>query len=102
MTGHRDLLSGTEHPRDRFRQQTPTRTFSLQLAATRDGQPVVFRALLVLRDVPLRVDPPSLLEAVQRRVQRAVIHLQDIVGAGSNGQSNSVTVLRPPLQRTHS
>src|SRR5665647_1057213 len=38
--------------------------------------PVVLRAPIVLGGLPLAVDPPALLEPLQRRVERSLIHIE--------------------------
>ena len=36
---------------------------------------------------------------MERRIQRAVIDLQHVLGVRANGDADAVAVLRPPLQR---
>ena len=63
------------------------------------GEPVVLRALLVLGDLPLRVDQAPTLEAVESRIERAVIHVQHVERGGADGDADAVAVLHFPLQR---
>jgi len=52
-----------------------TRFFRRHRLLPLGGQPVVPRPLLVLRQLPFRIDQPLLPQPVQRRVQRPVLHL---------------------------
>src|SRR5262245_43422005 len=68
---------GLEDPGDRVRQPLPVLGFVGQLPAAGPGQPVELRRAVVVRAAPLRVDPALLLQTVQRRVQRTLVHGQD-------------------------
>ena len=62
------------------------------------GQPVVLRALVGFADAPLGFQPAALLEPMQRRIERAGLDLQQIVGLRANGLADAVAVLRAPLE----
>ena len=51
-----------------------------ELAAPFGGDLVELRAAIVLGDAPFGGDPPAVLEAVQRRVERALVHLEHVAG----------------------
>ena len=61
-------------------------------------EPVVPRALLVLGHLPLGLDPSLFAKAVQGGIQRAVFHLEHVLGSGADGHADSVSMLRSPLQ----
>src|SRR5688500_20313436 len=54
----------------------PARRLHLEADAPGAGQPVVLGAPVVLRDAPLARDLAVVLQPRQRRVQRALLHLQ--------------------------
>ena len=62
------------------------------------GQPVVLRPLVGLADAPLGLQPPALLEAVQRGIEGAGFDLEQVVGLRADGLADAVAVLRPPLE----
>src|SRR5438128_8510705 len=88
-----------EHARDRLDDLLPARPLGQQLRAAGPRQPVLARPLLLLRDLPLRRDPPLLLEAVERGIERSGVDLQYLAGAGADRLRDPVAVARPPLQR---
>src|SRR5262249_25267715 len=49
---------------------------------------------VVVGDVPLGLDPAAALEAMQRRVQRALLHLERVVGNLLDAFGNRPAVLR--------
>ena len=57
----------------------PARGFRLKLCAARGGQRVELRLASGFRVLPLGLDPALLFEPVQGRIERALLHLQDIV-----------------------
>src|SRR5687768_16967273 len=50
------------------------------MTAAGTRQRIELRAAVVLRRLPLGCDPAFVLELVQRRVERAIAHLQNVVG----------------------
>ena len=71
-----------------------------QLRLAGRGQLVVLRALVGLADAPLGLQPAALLESVQRRIERAGLDLEQIVGLGADRLADAMAVLRPPLERS--
>src|SRR6185436_18027793 len=65
---------------DRRGQAVPVGRLALEVPPARPRQRVVFRPSVVLADLPLGGDPAFLFELVQRRVERAVAHLQHVAG----------------------
>src|ERR1051325_2294740 len=65
--------------RDRCRQALPLRGFLLESATAFTRQRVVLGATVVLAVSPLRFDPSLLLQLVQRGIERALTHLQNVV-----------------------
>src|SRR5215510_823153 len=74
------------------REFLPLRTLSGELfaAGARDG--VVARLAVVLGGVPLGRNPSARDEAVQRRVERALVHTQQPVGAALDQLGDAPTV----------
>jgi hypothetical protein len=66
-----DAADGVGHP-------GPVLALLGELPAPGPRQAVVLRLPVVVGGVPLGVDPPLLLEAVQRRVERPLVHAQHI------------------------
>jgi hypothetical protein len=89
-----------QHPGDGRRQPFPAGALGLQLPAPCRGQAVELRPLFVLGDLPLGVNPPLALEAVKRRVERAMIDVEDVLRGGSQSNADAVTMLRSVLQRS--
>ena len=59
---------------------------------------VVLGAAVVLREVPVGVDEPAVLHAVERRIERAVVDLQHVVGRGPNPLRDAEPVHRRPTR----
>ena len=57
----------------------PAAGFDRQLPAPGGGEPVVLGPPAQLRDSPFGFDPALMLEAMERRVKRALVDLQDIL-----------------------
>ena len=63
-----------------FDMRSHSRVFDGQLPPARRRQPVVLRAPAELRHRPFGLDPALVLEAVQGRVERALVDLQHVLG----------------------
>ena len=61
-------------------------------------QAVVLGAALVLGEVPVGVDEAAVLHAVERRIERAVFDLQNVVGGEVNPFGHAEPVHRPPRE----
>src|SRR5262249_30533234 len=94
---HTSLLR-TQHVRHRFDDEIPLRSFSAETCSTRTRQSIEPRALVVFRSTPGRLDEPFPTEPVKRRIEAAVLDLQQVVGAQPDGLSDAVPVLWAPLQ----
>src|ERR1043165_1044609 len=66
-----NTLSGLEGARDSQQNPPPVFGHCVELALPGLCEPVVLRAAVVLRHVPLRLQPPRLLHPVQRREEGA-------------------------------
>ena len=62
-------------------------------------EPVVLRPPAQLRDGPLGFDPALVLEAMERRVERALVDLQDVLGDLLDALRDRPAVQRVGLQR---
>src|SRR5215472_10215988 len=87
-----------QHARHGIRELRPLRPFAGQLFLSRGCKLVVLRPLFVLRNPPFGLDPLLLFQSVQGRIERSRVHLQNLAGAVANGHTDSIAVLRPPLQ----
>ena len=67
-----------KNQRDRLRQPRPVRGLSLELRAALRRQAVEFRVPAGLGCLPVGGQKPAVLEAMQRRIQRALLDLQQV------------------------
>src|SRR5690349_4420984 len=74
------LLLRPHHPRHGLDEKLPARLFPRQLLLALRREPVKLRALAVLANAPFRFDPAFPPQPVQRRIQTAMLHLQQVVG----------------------
>src|SRR6266481_1741084 len=89
------LDGGPHHARHSFGHLLPLRFFDQELFPAFISQPVVFEfPISVRRGLPFGNDPPSSLQAMQRGVERAVLHLQKFIRGPLNVLPNLVTVSR--------
>src|ERR1700733_11861859 len=71
------LSGGPHHARHGFSHLLPLRLFDDELFSAFLGEPVVLELpVAVGGHLPLGSDPPSLLEPMQCRIQRSVLHLE--------------------------
>src|SRR5262245_36555506 len=68
------------HAADGVGHALPFPRFNRELTAARRGEAVIPGAAAELRDPPLGLDPALVLEAMEGRIQRALIDLQDVLG----------------------
>ena len=92
------LCGGTENPRDGVGQRVPLVGFDIQLPAAFGRQSVELGAAVVLRGSALERDPATLDQAVQRRIQRALLDEQHIVRSLLNRLRDGVSVRRAQAQ----
>ena len=69
------------------------------MCASRRRQPVVLRAPVVLRCSPEARDEALVFEAVERRVQRPVLHLEHLFGGVLDRVGDGVAVRRSEEER---
>src|SRR5215469_1700297 len=89
------LRPRAQNPFDHFRHAVPFFGFALQPALSRRGQVVVLRFPLVVRLAPLAPDPALILQAVQCRIERALLDFQPVLRNLLDTQQNSVSVQWP-------
>ena len=80
-----------------MRSHSPASTASCRRPDARE--PVVLRPAAQLRDGPLGFDPALVLEAMERRVERALVDLQDVLGDLLDALRDRPAVQRAGLQR---
>src|SRR6202789_94013 len=72
------LGGGPHHARHGLGHLLPLRFFDHELLPAFIRQPVIFEfPISIRRSLPLGDNPASFLQAMQRRVERAVLHLQE-------------------------
>src|ERR1700761_8064750 len=69
-----------QNSRDALHHARPALLFLRQLAAAGGGESVVSGAPVVLGSAPFGLDPALLLDAVERRIKRALFHAQHFIG----------------------
>src|SRR5882762_6639289 len=74
------------------REPLPVRSLQLQLFPAASGKPVILGLPVIVRIAPLCVDPASLLQPVQCRIQRALLYLQHVLGDLLDAQRNAPAV----------
>src|ERR1700683_3571756 len=93
-------FSRSQKPCQNRRGLLPVPRFFFQLLLARARQLVKFRFPVVIRNAPLRRDEPFLFQLQQRRIQRSIIHRQQIAAGLLDPPRNPVPVHRPhSLQR---
>src|SRR5262245_39580965 len=94
------LLRGrAEDPPDGRGQRVPLARLDRELLPALRGQPVELGPPVVLGGAVIEVDPATLDQAVEGRVQRSLLHQQDVVRALFDRLRNRMAVRRSPPQR---
>src|SRR5436309_15164032 len=93
------LHRGTEDTGDGSSQLVPPARLDLELLATLGGQVVELRAAIVLRRSLIEGNPPTLDQAVQRRIERTLLHLQHMIRAVLDRLGNRLPVSWPKPRR---
>src|SRR5713226_314141 len=84
----------TQQTRDNSGHALPAFRFGGELFPAGARQRVILRFAIVVRDAPLRGDPAALLQPQQRRIQRALIQLQQVLGNLLDALRDAVAVQR--------
>ena len=99
--GHRPGLPRRTHDaRDRGGHLVPPAGFDVELLPAQRRQAIELRAAVVLGRAVLERDPPALDQAVQRRIQRPLLHQQHVVRSLLDRLGNGVAVRRADPQRS--
>src|SRR5439155_13832819 len=80
-------------------QLPPSSSFSLQLLSAAFRKVVILSPATVLRYAPVGFDPAPALESVQRRIQRALLHLKNVARNLLNALGDGPAVLGFERQR---
>src|SRR5580704_2936397 len=89
------LGGGPHHSRHSFGHLLPLRFFNQKLLPAFFSQAIVFEfPISIRRSLPFRHDPASSLQAMQRGIERAVLHLQEFICGPLNVLPDLVTVSR--------
>src|SRR5207245_1424720 len=89
------LRRGAQDSRNDIRHVVPLFRFFSQSALPRCRETIVFRLALVFRLTPFARDPALVFQAIQRRIQRALLNLQAILRNLLDAQEDAVTMQRP-------
>src|SRR5882762_2373149 len=92
-------LRWSQNPPDRSRQPVPLARLHRQLPPSLGSQPVEFCSAIVLRHALFRRNPSALDQSVQRRIQRSLLDLQNIIRIELNSLGDSMPMRRPQPQR---
>src|SRR4029077_6773191 len=84
---------------DRAHDLVPATRLRCELLLTRRRQPVIPGAAVVFRCSPERRDPAAVLEAVQRWIERAMLHLEHILRSVRARIGNRMTMSRTEHER---
>ena len=93
------LARGIEDELNRFGEPVPGLFFGHKLAAALGGELVEARLAAVVRFAPVGRDPAAFFQAMQRGIERALLHLEDIVGDLANALGDAVAVHRADAAR---
>src|ERR671937_302356 len=88
------LNRGTEDAADSVSQLVPLARFDLELLAALRGQVIELRAPVVLRRAFIERNPTTLDQAVQRRIERALLHCEHMIRAVLDRFGNRMPVSR--------
>ncbi len=88
------LRLAAEDTGDYVGHAVPLFGFREEFAFASRREPVILRLALVFRLAPFARDPTLVFEAIQRRVERALLNLQTIFGNLLDAQQNAIAVQR--------
>src|SRR5579863_123592 len=95
------LGGGPHHTRYRFGHLFPLRFFGNELLPAFIRKAVILEfPIAIRRSLPFGDDPSPLLQAMQRWIERAVLHLQEFIRSPLNVLPNLVTVSRSIEKRS--
>jgi hypothetical protein len=92
-------LDGPHDKTDGVHDLPPLVALLLQLTTTFRRERVIARATIVLRGRPAGLDPPAILETVQRGIQGPLLHLEKRLGPLLDRPRDGVSVCGAELQR---
>src|SRR3984957_3506483 len=88
----RSSLNGLQDEPNRRRESFPVGLFGFEIFLSGARQGIIFRAAIVFRLAPFRLNPSLLFEPMQSGVKCALIHLQNVVRNAANALRNGPTV----------
>src|SRR4051812_24544660 len=89
------LLDRAQHEANRRRQPVPVGALAFELPPAATRQVVELGVAPGLARLPLGLQPPARLEAMERRVQRALLNLQHVLRHLLQALGDGVAVQRP-------
>src|SRR5881396_1746804 len=97
--GVRSASGGFQYQIDGSRKALPIGGLFDELLAPGRSQLVELGLAVVLRSAPLRTDPSLLLQTIERRIKRALLHSQSLFGHLADQHRDSEPVHRAELKR---
>src|SRR6266852_6390145 len=88
-----------ENASDGFSNPLPTGMFRREVPPARGGQAVKFCAPVICGSSPFGFDPSFLQEPLERRVERAVLDLENVLRGLLDELGDAVAMHRPPAKR---
>src|ERR1700686_1163113 len=88
------LRPRAENSRDDLRHAVPVFGFCLQPALPGGGQTIVSSFAVVLRRAPFACDPTLMLQTIERRVERALLNLEALLGHLLDAQQDAIAMQR--------
>src|SRR5690349_18987972 len=86
------LRHGAHNSSDSAHEVRPVGVFPYQLLPACGGELVILRAPVVLGGLPRGRDPAFRFEALQRRIERAELNIESLIGGAANGFGDSIAV----------
>src|SRR5450631_3483549 len=93
------LLRRFHHTPDRLHQSIPTILFCREVFFALHGEALIPCPLLVFRQFPFGLDPSPFAQTMQRGIERAMLYLQHVLGTGSDGHADSMSMLSAESER---
>jgi len=99
MRVHNDMSDRPQNSIYRRSHRLPARFRGCQLLPAGRGEPVDARPPAGILDDPLSADPPGLFHAVEGRIERALLGMEDVAGPVLDGGHDGVAMKARPARK---